>query len=393
MPLEQTASMATTKADSFWPPWLQDAGSAVARSAALLGSGPRDDSSENAGEPSLQARLAAASARAVAAAASEDAAAVRRRAEEEQERQALEEEQKELLARPALSSQLRCWRRVVARHDGFALSREERFRGGSLVVEDPHGASSLGYGEVGHFFPFLALLRETISLGNGVRRDGTATFVDLGCGTGNALVAAALLPLSDVVPDLETPDCGGGSVGGASPSFFAECLGIEYLASLEAAARSAGEELGRLALGCGADGAGSKEDEDAELMAAAARNAASISSLRADVLDPAVDWSSHDVVYAASTLFSSDLIEGIERRALSLRPGTVLVTLAAAGGPGDLRRFSCGTDAGSGFDPEPPGSSSGGGFKYATRGPFRMSWGLTMARINVRQATFLDELD
>eukprot|EP00747_Dinoflagellata_sp_TGD_P109187 gnl/TRDRNA2_/TRDRNA2_170602_c0_seq1.p1 gnl/TRDRNA2_/TRDRNA2_170602_c0~~gnl/TRDRNA2_/TRDRNA2_170602_c0_seq1.p1 ORF type:complete len:343 (-),score=64.45 gnl/TRDRNA2_/TRDRNA2_170602_c0_seq1:283-1287(-) len=261
---------------------------------------------------------------------------------------------------PALAPRLPLWDYVVQQACGAKLSQRDREMGACDPYQGDAWSSSLTYGEV-NFCSFMRLLHEVVMLGD-VPCDGTATFVDLGCGAGKALVAAALFPqqchvshnhdCSGIISDQE-----GNKMSPASSSpLFARCVGIELLSSLATAASLAGELLSTCVVhghdDCKADGA---------------VTAAGIETVCGDILE--VDWSMYDVVYAASTCMSPTLCDGIWEHAKRLRAGASLIML----------KDSCGACSGSGAEK--------GLFSYKLLGPFHMSWGYTMAHIYTRLQT------
>ena len=225
------------------------------------------------------------------------------------------------------------------------------------VDTDAGADTSLTYGEVRSFGGFANLLRDVLeSVPVARARAGRATFADLGCGTGRALVAAALLPRA------LSGACG-------DDAFFSQCVGLELLPGLCEAAKSAGRALRELAEGAGA--AAGDAGERAATVSAVARCAGAIEVIECDVLDAAAvaRWAKADVVYAASTCFSPSLLRGIvERAATTLRPGAALVTLRAP--------------------PREPGMAAllDRCFDMSVCGPYRMSWGKAVAHVLVRRS-------
>merc|ERR1712232_602070 len=100
-------------------------------------------------------------------------------------------------------------------------------------------------------------------------------------------------------------------------------------------------------------------------MAKAEFSASLIEVVCADVLE--IDWSSCDVVYAASTCMSPTLLRGILERAKMLRTGSVLITLQEAS-----QLFS-------------QGDNTNGWFLHKACGPFHFSWGLATAHVLIKQ--------
>ena len=49
-----------------------------------------------------------------------------------------------------------------------------------------------------------------------------------------------------------------------------------------------------------------------------------------DLLNPAIDWTDGDVVFANSTCFSNELMDGIASRAQAMADGALLITFSTA---------------------------------------------------------------
>jgi len=276
------------------PSWLRDAADALGQTSNLTGV-----------IPVLAASI-------VPSAAVETEAARSAKAEAE----ATVEEAAWLDNWPELAPRRRCWL-SAAWADGYAISRRERFVAG--LNKDPHcvagSSSSLNYGELSNFCAFMGLLWNVLQVGSGIPRDGSATFADLGCGTGRVLLAAALLPC-DRSPHPLCP-------------FFANCFGVELLPGLAKAATAAGKGLQQQVLDaqCGVS--------CKMVGSCVGPYAAPVEVTCGDILESTVEWHCHDVVYAASTCFCPALFDGILERALQLRPGAVLITLQSPAGAPD----------------------------------------------------------
>eukprot|EP00929_Paragymnodinium_shiwhaense_P075631 TRINITY_DN38693_c0_g1_i1.p1 TRINITY_DN38693_c0_g1~~TRINITY_DN38693_c0_g1_i1.p1 ORF type:complete len:507 (+),score=61.86 TRINITY_DN38693_c0_g1_i1:167-1687(+) len=188
------------------------------------------------------------------------------------------------------------WQAAFEDVDGYKLSACDTKNG----MTDPYGGRSLAYGEV--LFPdFVRLLKKAVSLGS-LPCDGSASFVDLGCGVGKAVVAAAVCPKALLCPvsSAEQHDP-------TSASFFARCTGIELLPSLATSAKQAAEKFACM---------GGPEEK---------RSKAGLEIRCDDILQ--VDWHGYDVVFCTTLLFSPPLILDILDRCRALREGSVAIVL------------------------------------------------------------------
>jgi len=157
--------------------------------------------------------------------------------------------------------------------DGKKISRAERT---ALCLEK----SSLVYGEV----EFKSLSKVLWDLDTIVPKSG-GNFYDIGSGTGRGVFAALLL------------------------HDFAKCTGIEILDGLFQASN---EVLKRF-------------DKAVRATLGERQKNTQISFVRGSLLD--VDWSDGDVVFANSTCFEEDLMDGIAKRAEKLKTGAYIITL------------------------------------------------------------------
>ncbi|CAM9320572.1 unnamed protein product, partial [Phaeothamnion confervicola] len=158
---------------------------------------------------------------------------------------------------------------------------------------------SLIYGEV-DYFSFARVLRR-------IRAPPGAVFYDLGSGTGRALFVARF-----------TQD-------------FSRCVGIELLESLHGAALGVCERFNRHFRGY--------------LSTTRPQHAA---VYHGSFLD--VDWRDGDVVFANSTCFGEELMDGIRKRAALLKPGSIFISFTK--------------------DLQAPGT-----FEILDKKRYRMSWG------------------
>jgi len=247
---------------------------------------------------------------------------------------------------------------------------------------------SLTYGEVESYIEFSKLLRDVVLRNpkSNLPRDGTATFADLGCGNGRALAAAALLPLfldenrygatnnsedstgpkSSYGQDCKDPNADSRAVEDREEgTFFARCYGVEVLPALAEAATAAGAALERL-------GHEAPKTSVRRAAASAAKIEAQCGSIEATA---ELGWGPCDFVYAASTCFTDELIEGIVLLAAKhLKPGATLVTLRMPRPDSDATAAITQE-----FEPVFKGHHS-----FAI-GPYNMSWGGTVAHCLVKR--------
>ena len=158
------------------------------------------------------------------------------------------------------------------------------------------GGAGLGkdltYGEV-EFYSFAMILEVAVS--ENVESQQRELFVDIGHGTGRAVLAAALL----------------------YGHRFRECRGVEILEPLVDASLVAQQRYE------------SRTAARPELYDHADR--AAVSMIHGDLLaaDPDQDgaWTDGDIVFANSTCFSRDLMDSIAAKAAGLKPGATIITL------------------------------------------------------------------
>lgn len=185
-----------------------------------------------------------------------------------------------------LRSQLALFTDLFAKIEGATVSKSERFLKKLLSPEFTYGEIELVH--------FLTLLRV------GSRsKQGVDTFWDLGCGTGKALVAAAMSPLG-----------------------FKRICGVELLDGLCVAA---GEAVN------GYCTAVEKQGRDPMR--------ARFSVVKGDIR--VVDWLNADVIYAASMCFPDALMKEITERGKALRKGTRIITLKNWNDPATYKILSC----------------------------------------------------
>ena len=165
---------------------------------------------------------------------------------------------------------------------------------------------SLTYGEV-DFFSFTMILETAMN--EGADNKERKLFVDIGHGTGRAVLAAALL----------------------NGHRFRECRGIEILkplvdASIEAKERYMARTAQRQEF------YGHPNDSNAR---------AFVEMMHGDILAPSRkggdvangsglsdgEWTDGDIVFANSTCFSQDLMDKISEKAAELRSGAIIITL------------------------------------------------------------------
>lgn len=181
-------------------------------------------------------------------------------------------------------------------HDVYArVFRDMSVEKGKQMAEgdkagagDP-GAPALVYGEI-DFFSFAALLE-------GADPQEGEVFVDLGSGTGKAVVAAALL----------------------YGHKFRRCVGIELLPTLFKGSLTACERY---------------REEDGSLRALFGEERAAVSAYCGDILAEELpdegggfSWVSADVIFINSTCFDAELMDKISAMAERLRSGARIITL------------------------------------------------------------------
>ena len=110
---------------------------------------------------------------------------------------------------------------------------------------------------------------------------------------------------------------------------FSRCTGIEQSPELAATASASGKELRRRGLLRHNGRIRFNEDGDDEMVNVAS-GAALIDIVCGDILSPAMDWCSSDVVCFASMSHHSALRDGIIDRARTLRPGAMLIMIGTA---------------------------------------------------------------
>eukprot|EP00826_Nyctotherus_ovalis_P049655 TRINITY_DN6018_c0_g3_i2.p1 TRINITY_DN6018_c0_g3~~TRINITY_DN6018_c0_g3_i2.p1 ORF type:complete len:357 (+),score=99.51 TRINITY_DN6018_c0_g3_i2:580-1650(+) len=163
------------------------------------------------------------------------------------------------------------------------LKKIEKFSGlfgnvsGGLISQTERSAKKLTgaefiYGEV-EVLHFIALLRLA-------SKETGQVFWDLGCGTGKAMVAAAM-----------------------SENDFREICGVELLEGLHKVASKAMERL------C--------EDKEYKKK--------NFKLFKGDMKE--VDWTNADIIYAASICFPANLIEALAEKGRRLKKGTKILTL------------------------------------------------------------------
>ena len=191
--------------------------------------------------------------------------------------------------------------------------------------------------------------------------NGSATFADIGCGSGRALAAAALLPLILSTDDGDVDDNDGvHDDDNAEASFFTQCFGVEILAPLADAAVAAGEKLVAL---------GEVIDDDTNNMDNVARRAGRMLVECGKLEDSVESWAGCDVVYAASTCFSKALLGAvIENAAQNMRAGALLISLRMPDQDTEYARTLA-----SAFEPE------------VSLGPYFMSWGSSVVHCFVKK--------
>lgn len=191
--------------------------------------------------------------------------------------------------------------------------------------------------------------------------DGTATFADIGCGSGRALAAAALLPLEMKVDgEGEESNQGDGDHSLAEASFFKRCSGVEILVPLAEAAATAGEALQAL---------GEVIYDGESHVEAVAREAGRLVVKCGKLEDSVETWASCDVVYAASTCFSKALLGAlIENAARCMRAGALLVSLRMPD-----QDSECARTLARAFEPD------------VSLGPYFMSWGSSVVHCFVKK--------
>jgi len=159
-----------------------------------------------------------------------------------------------------------------------AASRGQRTREGLT-------SSTLTYGEI-LFLPFAAVLRSVQDAGYlDASTAGSAKFVDVGCGSGRPVFAAALV------------------LDG-----FREFLGIEILSDLHHICEQVRH----------------KWNSQVRDLVPEARQAAEVSFVLGDACE--LDWSDADLVFMNSTCFGDELLLRLSRVAEQLRPGAVVIT-------------------------------------------------------------------
>jgi SAM-dependent methyltransferase len=191
--------------------------------------------------------------------------------------------------------------------------------------------------------------------------DGTATFADIGCGSGRALVAAALLPF--ILSADDGNDDGNDdedNAESAEASFFAQCYGVEILAPLAEAAVTAGEKLAAM---------GEVIDDGMNYVDNVARRGGKLLVECGKLEESIESWAGCDVVYAASTCFSKALLGAvIENAAQNMRPGALLISLRMPDQDTEYARTLARA-----FEPE------------VSLGPYFMSWGSSVVHCFVKK--------
>lgn len=151
------------------------------------------------------------------------------------------------------------------------------------VLADPMD-TSFTYGEI-DWFSFASLLERAAPQRGDV-------FIDVGSGSGRALIAAALL----------------------HGHRFRQCIGIELLPGLHHLARESVARYARMI-----------ENIEASDSGTIKRRYPAVRAVQADLLS--YDWSDGDVVFANSTCFSEELMEQLTEKAERLKSGARLITL------------------------------------------------------------------
>lgn len=163
------------------------------------------------------------------------------------------------------------------------------------------------------FGSFVILLAEAIRFGD-TPSEGNACFIDIGSGTGKAMLAASLFLTDWISLDLDSKsmlDLVTRKVCGAhSFAFFKSCTGVELDSLLASRACMAIDKLRKMPMEEGMSGA---------------MVAPKIDVVRIGVFD--VDLSNQNVVYVDGTSMGDALLAGIVELAEDLPAGSVLIML------------------------------------------------------------------